>query len=167
MGDNPKYEIFGFDKTITPGSVEEKKEYSKEFPNKHWLFGNKSADNATFTFLNFHNTPKIEFPKILIKYGTRYWQPYFDEEGVGVVAQGMGIKIKDNWNYDGFKSVFEGKLFTFINQNLQLNFTGFMKANIFRDLPYIDLSKKWTDDQLYDMFHLTSEEKEFINSKVK
>jgi hypothetical protein len=168
MSGHPKYKgIFTFDKPIEIGSVEEKETYSSEFPYKHWLFGNKSSGNSTFTFLNFRNTPKLEFPKILIKYGTRYWQPYYDDKGIDVAAQGFGIPIENSWTYEGFVSVFESKLYKFINQNLQLDLRGFMKANIFRDLPYLDMSKEWTNEEIYDHFSLNKEEIEYLEKKVK
>ena len=45
--------------------------------------------------------------------------------------------------------------------------TGFLKTNIIKSIPYIEMDKIWTDEELYAHFGLTQEEIDYIEANVK
>ena len=37
----------------------------------------------------------------------------------------------------------------------------------FQFVPFLDYSKEWTDDELYERYHLTDDEKDYIESFIR
>jgi len=62
-------------------------------------------------------------------------------------------------------NVFNSKLFDFILSAYKWN--GFNDVTVLKNLPYLDLSRSWTDEQLYSYFNLTQEEINLIEETVK
>ena len=62
-------------------------------------------------------------------------------------------------------SVFRSKLFRFIFDIYWNDDT--LYTTFFNSLPYVDLTRTWTDQELYAHFNLTQEEIEYIESQVK
>jgi site-specific DNA-methyltransferase (adenine-specific) len=136
-------------------------------PVKHWVHGCSQKKNDTYTYLAERFNDKLNFNKIMFVIGSRYWQPHVDMTGIGVVAQGFAVPIKDTWTRDGILSVYESKLWKLINFNFQLQQNGFMKNAIVRKTPAMDMSKVWTDDEIYKHFNFTQDEIDYIEETVK
>jgi len=134
---------------------------------KHWVHGCTQKSNDTYTYLESRFNDKLDFKKIMFVIGSRYWQPQVDMQGLGVVAQGFAIPIKDNWTKPGILSVYESKLWRLINFNFQLQQNGFMKNAIVRKTPAMDMSKVCTDDEIYKHFGFTQDEIDYIEDLVK
>lgn len=134
---------------------------------KHWVHGCTQKGNDTYTYLENRFNDKLDFKKILFLIGSRYWQPHVDEENVGVITQGFAIKIKDGWTKDNILSVYESKLWKLIFFNFQLEQNGFMKNAIVKKTPVMDMTKKWTDAEIYKYFNLTQDEINYVESTVK
>lgn len=134
---------------------------------KHWVHGCSQKGNATFTYLKSRFNNKLDFKKIMFLIGSRYWQPYVDLENNGVIAQGFAIKIKDTWTEENILSVYESKLWKLIFFKFQLEQNGFMKNAIVKKTPAMDMSKKWTDAEIYKFFNLTQDEIDYIDANVK
>lgn len=134
---------------------------------KHWVHGCSQKSNDTYTYLEERFNDKLQFNKILFVIGSRYWQPHIDMQSMGVVAQGFAVPIKSSWTKAGILSVYESKLWKLINFNFQLQQNGFMKNAIVRKTPAMDMSKVWTDDEIYKHFKLTQNEIDYIEENVK
>jgi hypothetical protein len=158
------FDIVSFDRSIARGSINESTKQTKKFPHEHWVLGGTTAGNAAKTWLDFENSPHLKFPKVLFNIGNRYWQPYYDLDGINVAAQGFAVKITGNEKIENLKSVFESKLFSYISWWYQLQMKGYMKTNIAKAYPAVDLSKKWSDDELYDHFGLDQDERSQIEN---
>lgn len=159
-----KFDVSSFDRSIARGSIKESTIKTKKFCHEHWVLGGTTAGNAVKTWLDFENSPQLKFPKVLFNIGNRYWQPYYDLEGINVAAQGFAIRLTGNESIENLKSVFESKLFSYISWWYQLQMKGYMKTNIVKSYPEIDLSKKWTDTELYDYFEIDQEERAQIEN---
>lgn len=145
----------------------ESKEPTKNKKVKHWVHGCSQKNNDHYTYLDKRFNDKLDFPKILFVIGTRFWQPHVDEENVGVIAQGFAIPIKKDWKKENILSVYESNLWKLIFFNFQLQQNGFMKNAIVKKTPAMDLSKKWTNEEIYKYFKLTSDEIQYIEENVK
>ena len=162
-----KFEVDYFQTKFEKNPKPEKSKSDEKFNVPHWVMGSDKTNDLCFTYLDHTHYDKLKFRKILIPMGSRYWQPYFDEIGVSVVSQGFSFKVKSEWNREGIYSVFYSNLFTYICKTLQIDYNGFMKTPIVRSLPKLDMSRIWTDQELYDHFGLTQEEQVYIESIVK
>lgn len=158
------FDVTSFDRSIKRGSIVESTKQTDEFDFPHWVLGGTSANNAAITWLNFENSPKLKFPKVVFNIGNRYWQPYYDLTGINVAAQGFAIPLTGKEKPTNLKSVFESKLFSYISWWYQLQMKGFMKTNIVKAYPKLDLMHKWTDIEIYDYFDLSKEERDHIES---
>lgn len=145
----------------------EKAESTNTHTVKHWVHGCSQKSNDHYTYLENRFNNKLDFKKVMFLIGSRFWQPHVDEENVGVIAQGFAIPIKDNWTKESILSIYESKLWKLIFFNFQLEQNGFMKNAIVRRTPAMDMTKEWTDDEIYKYFNLTEEEIEYIEHNVK
>lgn len=160
---NP-FDITSFDRSIPKGSITESQIQTDKFKFKHWVLGGTSADNAAVTWLDFENSPNVKHPKVAFNIGNRYWQPYYDLEGINVAAQGFAVRLTGNETVSNLKSVFESKLFSYISWWCQLQMKGYMKTNIVKAYPKLDLMREWTDKEIYDYFDLNQEERDQIEN---
>lgn len=163
FGNNETFEVSSWDHKIKKGKVKESKSETEEFKFKHWVLGGTTANNYVMTWLNFENGDK-KYPKVLFNIRNRYWQPYYDLEGINVVAQGFDIRLTGTEKLEDLKSVFESKLFTYISFWYQIHMKGFMKTNIAKAYPKLDLMRTWTDDQIYEHFGINQEERDKIDT---
>lgn len=134
---------------------------------KHWVHGCSQKGNASFTYLPSRFNDKLDFNKVLFLIGSRYWQPHVDTESVGVIAQGFAIPTQPNWTKEGILSVYESKLWKLIFFTFQLKQNGFMKNAIVKKTPAMDMSRVWTDKEIYQYFDLTSAEIDYVEANVK
>jgi hypothetical protein len=103
----------------------------------------------------------------MFQVSSRYWQPFFDPIGIGALCQGYALAIEPNSTYESFESIFHSKLFTYICKSIQIDKNGFMKTNIVQLLPKLDMTKIWTNQEIYDYFKLTQSEIQYIENIVK
>jgi hypothetical protein len=164
FNNHPSYDVVSFDRSISRGSIVESSTKTKEFKFQHWVLGGTTANNAVMTWLNFENSPRLKYPKVVFNIGNRYWQPYYDLAGVNLAAQGFAIELTGKEDVLDLKSVFESKLFSYISWWYQLQMKGFMKTNIVKAYPKLDLMRQWTDVEIYDYFGLNEEERNQIET---
>lgn len=82
-------------------------------------------------------------------------------EGVGINARGVPCKSLSEGKR--ISTILFSKLYRFyIEFNRSSNFN-----DHFKNLPIVDFSKSWTDEELYKHFGLTKEEIEYIEANVK
>ena len=164
---DPKVTAIYFQKTVKRGTKKESKTKTSEFLYEHWLHGDGLNSTLETIFLEEKNSKSLEFKKILVPMGSRYWQPYYDNKKIGVASQGFAIPLNENDTYEGFLTVYQSKLFKYLNFNLQIQKNGFMKTSLVRNLPSLDLSKKWSDKAIYKHFGLSQEEIDYVETNVK
>jgi hypothetical protein len=157
-----KFEVESFDRKIKKGTVIESETKTETHKFKHWILGGTSANNAVFTYLDYENTPQYKYPKILFNIGNRYWQPYYDLHGLNVAAQGFAIRLSGNETINSIKSVFEHPLFVYISFWYQLQMKGFMKTNIVKSYPRLDLTKIWKEGEIFEYFNISDLEQKHI-----
>ena len=164
---NEVFEVQYFQHHTKPGTYHEEDSPIGEYSHSHWIMGSDATDDLSIKYINFDKSPKIRYNKIMMPVTTRYWQPYLDLNSVGALAQGYAIKVDNDVTQEGFKSIFYSNIFRYINKTLQIDKTGCMKTNIVRKLPKLDMSRVWTDEELYAHFGLIQEEIDYIEANIK
>lgn len=84
-----------------------------------------------------------------------------DMSGVTSDSWKASMPISDN-EVDGAISVFRSRLTMFLFTILG-GPAGQSQTGILQNMPYVSLTKKWTDDELYEYFDLDDDEKKYIN----
>ena len=151
-------------KGITDGESET---MTEDFKSPHWVMGSDKTGDLCIRYKKNFSRSDLSFRKIVFPIQSRYWNPYFDGDGIGVMSQGFAISLDDGDTKEGAYSVFYSKLFRYICFNLQLLQNGFMKTSMVRKLPKLDLTRTWTEAEIYAHFNLTEEEIDYIEEQVK
>jgi hypothetical protein len=153
--------VHGYDNQKDP---EKQDEPSETHNIKHWKLG--SRDNIQYVYLPYDKTPEFsKIKKVLfpIRKFNQVDQVHIDREGVPVCQQGFYINV-DNENLDSVESVFRSQVFRFITHGMYT--TSFLKNNVIKQhMPTVPYDRIWTDEEMFDYFELTQEERDYIISK--
>lgn len=91
--------------------------------------------------------------------------PSFDDGKYGCSDNFMYLLTDNEKNVDSLISIIESKIYKYISSQFTMN--GFSQEKILRKFPKIDLSKIWTDIELYKYFYLIEEEIDLIENTIK
>lgn len=97
--------------------------------------------------------------------GAEKWMPFVDTIGVPICLSSYVIYLADTDTYDGVISVFNSKLFKFLIEKYRTS--GFAQVAILKKIPYFDMSRVWTDAEIYAKVNLTQEEINLIEASIK
>jgi len=129
--------------------------------------------NKVFRYINFHTNTENYFSKlphplnklhkvILNKTGT--WNPFYSFDG-GFTHINFAILVNTKMEGRNLESYLASKLIRFYI--LQMNLFGARDKFTIDSIPYIDISRSWTDQEIYEYFNLTKEEIELIENTIK
>lgn len=164
---NNKFKTYYFNSHCSPNAYNESEDKTKINLYPHWIMGSDISNNLTIRYFPKVMNTRVNYKKIVFPMSTRYWQPYLADADISVTSLGQALKVEDSTTFNGFKSVFYSKLFKYLCFNLQIAQNGFMKTVLVRALPKVDLTRAWTDAELYAHFNLTQEEIDYIEANVK
>ena len=104
--------------------------------------------------------------KVILGKQDRSYLPFVDDNGLCIGSnQFWFMPLKNSDLFDPAVFVFNSKLFRFL---LMENKHGAGPETILvKNLPAVDLSRSWTDEELYDHFGLTEEERLHIDPSYK
>ena len=161
-----KVNSYYFNSQCTPGSQKESEEKTTINQYEHWIMGSSSDKSLIVRWFPKPMNSKVNYKKILFTMSTRYWQPHLAEANVNVASLGQAIAVPEETTQEGFESVYYSKLFRYICFKLQIDKNGFMKTEWVKNLPDLDMSKVWTDDELFDFFELSDSERSYITKAL-
>jgi superfamily II DNA or RNA helicase len=93
------------------------------------------------------------------------FNPIYDEGTRGTCWHSHAIEVKNEKEGNNLINYLNSKLIKFLNVN---NRSGGFATDFFcYHIPYVDISKSWTDQELYEYFNLTQEEIDLIESTIK
>ena len=167
LDDNEKFSTYYFNSQSKPGEFGETPEPTERNKIPHWIMGSNVTDNLVVMYFPEARNKRVGYKKVMFPMSTRYWQPYLAEADTNVATLGQALEVPSNTSQEGFESVFYSKLFKYLCFNLQIAQNGFMKTTLVKALPKLDMSKTWTDEELYNHFKLTQKEREYIEANVK
>jgi hypothetical protein len=107
--------------------------------------------------------PDFDSNKIIISLSGVY-QPLKDQGTQGFTDMCLAYIIKPSETLDSAYSVINSKMFHFV---MECNkWSGFNNKQMIRNFALPKLDKVYTDDEIFDYFDLTVEEKDFINNHI-
>ena len=111
----------------------------------------------------FCNTPSYlhTTKKVMISLSGRY-EPFYDDGNTSPSGFIVCLKIKQGETLANAQTVFDSKLYKLVVDKL-FRYNGFINGNVLKGLPALDLTKTWTDQDIYKHFNLTQEEIDAIN----
>lgn len=160
LSKNTKFESYYFNSQCEKGSETEEQTSVNKYP--HWIYGSSTSNNLVVRYFPEVKNDKVNYKKILFPMSTRYWQPHLAEADISVASLGQALKVDNATTQEGFESVFYSRLFRYLCFNLQIAQNGFMKTVLVKSLPKLDMSRVWTDEELFKHFDLNKEEQEYI-----
>jgi site-specific DNA-methyltransferase (adenine-specific) len=167
LASNPKFETYYFNSQCKPGLHNETEMPTDVNQHLHWIMGSDVTKNLVVRYFPKILNERVNYKKILFLMSTRYWQPVLVDADTSVASLGQALKTDTTTTQEGFESVFYSKLFKYLCFNLQIAQNGFMKTVLVKALPKLDMSREWTDQDLYTHFGLTPEEIDYIENAVK
>lgn len=97
--------------------------------------------------------------------GAEKFSPYIDLTGEAFCCDSYVFPIQENnVTLESVSSVFYSKLYKFLIQNYRTS--GFIQYPVVKKLPKMDLSRVWTDQDIFDYIGITNEEQKFINESL-
>ena len=112
------------------------------------------------------NESVSEIKKVVIPMsGAEKFMPFVDIEGIPVCISSYLVRLNHNDTLDGSLSFFNSKIVKFIFQENRSS--GFIQVFVAKSIPIMNLSKVWTNQDLYTHFDLTQEEINLIEKTIK
>lgn len=131
---------------------------SKNIPAYH-----TSAKGGTYWYADKDIATKTK-RKVVVSISGDF-KPLYDDKGeINFTTMCIAYYLKDKEKMDSIQSFLDSKLIKFLM--LENKYTGWI-APITHDLPDIDKTKIWTDNDLYAHFGLTQEEIDYVEANVK
>lgn len=127
--------------------------------------------SASQTLYMNDQPPDYFIPKVFINRSGHYWTSKNPEKYIRYMSEGVAgslgyhIIVSNELEGKNLIRILHSKLFIFLMQFNSTKNTQF-KDDIQR-LPSLDISRSWSDDELYRYFKLTNEEIEHVESTVK
>lgn len=146
-----------------------------DFVRRPHSFEGLSKDGGRYEFVNGNSNrlgepyysdtfcKTIPLRKVIIPYnGTRY--TFVVDDGRKGITNCYWIELSSSETINGAQSFFGSKLIDFVTNQKR---TQYNEGAYINSVPRIDLSRTWTDKELYDHFGLTDEERRHIDPSYK
>lgn len=141
-----------------------KVEFNKEQTDEYNIPAYHTAAKGGTYWYAKQNISTYDRKKVVVSISGDF-KPIYDNVGeVNFTNMCIVYYMKNTDNIDSVKSFLDSKLVSFLMT--QNKYTGWI-APITHDLPNIDKTKIWTDEELYTHFGLTQEEIDYIEENVK
>lgn len=132
---------------------------SKKYNQKCY---HSSANKGTYVFSSYQH--KLFNQKKVMVCSSGYYLPVYDNGKLGYTHKIYVYHLQKGETLAALKSYLNSKL---VRKVLENNKTSGWVSYALRLLPKIDLSRTWTDEELYKYFKLTKKEIEYIENAVK
>jgi hypothetical protein len=105
-------------------------------------------------------------PKVTMTFsGNPHYQYHDKNNPIGTIKYQSGhIVVKNKKEGENLIALYQTKLYRFVQGQIS---KGGMKGSVYYSLPKLDLSRKWTDTEIYKQFKLTKAEIECVESLTK
>lgn len=118
-----------------------------------------SVEDAGKTWFTNVKHPNFDKPKIIFSL-SGYFRPYADDGKIGYTDMCLAYILKEGELLSSANQVFGSKLYSFYLENNK--WSGFNPKEIIRSFPVLDLTREWSDQEIYDFFGLTKDEVDYI-----
>jgi Eco57I restriction-modification methylase len=101
--------------------------------------------------------------KVIISSSSVY-APYYDDGQYSCSAMTMSCVFPNDADMDNVKSILSSNLYQYVVKHTL--FGGWVSYEAIRRLPKLDITRRWTDEEIYAIFNLTQDEIADIESYV-
>jgi len=147
---------------ITHGKFSWEKQYEGQVDNfrstsGYTVFHTSASVGKTFSpdKSNLHDTKKV-----MVSLSGKY-APYYDDGDCSPSGMVVCLLLKDGETTDNARTVFDSKLYKLM-VDVVFRYNGWINGNVLKGLPKLDLTRAWTDDEIYNYFKLTNDERKAI-----
>ena len=129
--------------------------FSKSTPSHPFVLRRTSGDN--YQMYGAVKPTDYDLPKVVLTFsGNPHFRFHDCDEPIGTIRYQSGhILVKDKAEGANLIALYTTRFYKFIQNQLG---TGGMRGKVCYDLPKLDLSKVWTDEELFAHFKLTQDE---------
>jgi len=129
--------------------------FSKSTPSHPFVLRRTSGDN--YQMYGAVKPTDYDLPKVVLTFsGNPHFRFHDRDEPIGTIRYQSGhILVKDKTEGANLIALYNTRFYKFIQNQLG---TGGMRGKVCYDLPKLDLSKVWTDEELFAHFKLTQDE---------
>lgn len=127
--------------------------------NGYAVFHTPASEGKTFSPEKsyLHNKKKV-----MVSLSGKY-APYYDNGNCSPSAMIISLLLEENETVENAQTVFDSKLYKLM-VDVVFRYNGWINGRVLNSLPALDLTKSWTDEEIYDYFELTQSEKESIEN---
>ena len=127
-----------------------------------FIYPNKHGSN-TLLYSNVKH-PAMDLQKVMF-YMSGRMKPFYDNGEHGISQHHGYVPVNNKIEADNLIKYLRSKIISFLIQ--ESTFAQAWNKKFIKTIPMIDLSKSWTDSELYQHFNLTQEEIDYIEQTVK
>lgn len=148
------------------GTTNEKFPWLKQYDGQVDNFRSTSGYNVFHTPASVGKTfspdksPLHDKRKVMISLSGKY-APYYDDGDCSPSGMVVTLLLEKNETIDNARSVFDSTLYKFI-VDVVFRYNGWINGNVLKGLPKLDLTKKWTNSDIYKHFKLNKAEQNAI-----
>jgi site-specific DNA-methyltransferase (adenine-specific) len=133
----------------------------KDATHKYRIY-HTNKDDGTYWYSE-NKSPYANNHKVILTLSGRYNPVLNSADGFSNMC--MAVVCNDANEADAIYSILNSKLYKFWVE--MQKFSGFVPRKIVLQLPAIDTSKVWNDNEIYNHFGITADEVDYIESNIK
>jgi len=99
--------------------------------------------------------------KVMVSLSGKY-APYYDDGDCSPSGMVVCLLLNENETIENARTVFDSKLYK-IMIDIVFRYNGWINGNVLKALPALDLTRSWSDDEIYDHFGLSKSERDAVN----
>lgn len=107
---------------------------------------------------NWATEPKVMWTR------SGYTKPFYDDGKMGGTDMAYYVKVANSMEGSNLAAILNSAVFRYIFKTAK--WSGFGNELVFRNLPLVDISRQWTDSDLFSHFKLTAQEVRHINETL-
>jgi hypothetical protein len=137
--------------------------YSKPTKKHPYIVRRTSGDN--YQMYGAVKPTDYDLPKVVMTFSGNPHYKYHDKnEPIGTIKFQSGhILVKNKTEGDNLIRLYESALYRYIQNQMS---SGGMRGKNFYELPKMDLTRTWTDEELFSHFGLTDEEVALVTGTI-
>ena len=134
--------------------------YSKKTPQHTYAIRRTSGEN--YSMWGAVKPSDYDSPKVVMTFsGNPHYKFHDKDDPIGTIKFQSGhILVKDKFEGENLIKLYSSSLYKYIQDQMA---SGGMRGKNFYEMPVLDLSKSWSDEDLFNHFGLTNNEIELIN----
>lgn len=144
---------------VKHGKFQWEKQYAGQVDNFRSTTGYKVFHTPASVGKTF-STEKSElhdYKKVMVSLSGKY-APYYDDGDCSPSGMVICLLLSDNETTENARTVFDSKLYKMM-VDVVFRYNGWINGNVLKSLPALDLTRSWTEEDIFDYFDFTESER--------